>query len=314
VNWLLPLTHPTHADYMRWDLVQASARGDLTLVTQLVNTIGRDVTDVMSHALWTACYRGKVAIVDWLVTHTSANVNYSSMRYLGTGTITSLAAACYEGRMTVVKRLLTNATSPYDVNMVTSNKCNTALHEVIWYRQWTPLQVLCDRGDTAAVVDVVYKCDVNIQDRDGCTAMHYACEIGHLDTVKVLLSVFAGTNITNDDRVTPTALCEYYDCPGLAHYIQHKHPMSVSGDDDVSSNATVSGQFDHNNTGTQVTLEDENGIIDDDINAGVTDQTNCSTSKTRTDYITNKSKYADTQHTTNKKSRNSAFKNCCNVM
>jgi hypothetical protein len=77
VNWLLPLTHPTDADYMRWDLVQASARGDLTRVTQLVNTIGRDVTDVMSHALWTACYWGKVDIVDWLMTHTSADVNYS---------------------------------------------------------------------------------------------------------------------------------------------------------------------------------------------------------------------------------------------
>jgi hypothetical protein len=33
VNWLLPLTYPTDADYKRWDLVQASARGDLTRVT-----------------------------------------------------------------------------------------------------------------------------------------------------------------------------------------------------------------------------------------------------------------------------------------
>jgi hypothetical protein len=73
VNWLLPLTHPTDADYMRWDLVQASARGDLTRVTQLVDTIGRDVTDVTSHALCAACYRGRVDIVDWLMTHTSAD-------------------------------------------------------------------------------------------------------------------------------------------------------------------------------------------------------------------------------------------------
>jgi hypothetical protein len=49
-NWLLPQTHSTDADYMRWDLVQASARGDVTRVTQLVNMIGPDVTDVMSHA------------------------------------------------------------------------------------------------------------------------------------------------------------------------------------------------------------------------------------------------------------------------
>jgi ankyrin repeat protein len=60
-------------------------------------------------------------------------------------------------------------------------------------------QVSCYRGDTAAVVDVVYESDVNMQDRDGWTAMHYACMNGHLDTVKVLLSVFADTNITDDD-------------------------------------------------------------------------------------------------------------------
>jgi hypothetical protein len=115
VKWLLPLTHPTDADYMRWDLVQASARGDLTRVTQLVNMIGRDVTDVMSHALWTACYWGRVDIVDWLMTHTSADVNYSRVIYIGTGSMTSLVIACYEGHMTVVKRLLTDATSTYDV-------------------------------------------------------------------------------------------------------------------------------------------------------------------------------------------------------
>jgi hypothetical protein len=72
----------------------------------------------------------------------------------------------------------------------------------------TPLHESCYRGDTAAVVDVVYECDVNMQDRDGRTAMHYACMNGHLDTVKVLLSVFADTNITDDYGKTPVAVCE----------------------------------------------------------------------------------------------------------
>jgi hypothetical protein len=53
--------------------------------------------------------------------------------------MTSLAIACYEGHMTVVKRLLTDVTSPCDVNMVTGMRRNTALHEVIWYTQSTPL-------------------------------------------------------------------------------------------------------------------------------------------------------------------------------
>jgi hypothetical protein len=89
--------------------------------------------------------------------------------------MTSLAIACYEGHMTVVKRMLTDATSPCDVNTVTGKRCNTALHDVIWSTQETPLHMACYDGDTAAVVDVVYKSDVNMQDRNGWTAMHYAC-------------------------------------------------------------------------------------------------------------------------------------------
>jgi hypothetical protein len=140
---------------MRWDLVLASARDDLTCITQKVNTIGRDVTDVMSHALWTACYWGSVDIVDWLMTRTSADVNYSRVTDINISSMTSLAIACYEGRTTVVKRLLTDATTPCDVNMVTGVRCNTALHEVIWYTQLTPLYNSCMRYDTAAVGNVV---------------------------------------------------------------------------------------------------------------------------------------------------------------
>jgi ankyrin repeat protein len=256
VNWLLPLTHPTDADYMRWDLVQASARGDMTRVTQLVNTIGRDVTDVMSHAVWTACYWCRVDIVDWLMTHTSADVNYSGVFRTKTGNMTSLAAACYQGHMKVVERLLTNVTLRSEINMVSGKSCNTALHFVIWCTRQTPLHESCYRDDTAAVVDVVYESDVNMQDRDGATAMHFACMNGHLDTVKVLLSVFADTSITDDFGRTPVAVCEYCGSPELAHYIQHNHLMSVSGEDDNDSNRTVSGQADHNNTHTQVSIED----------------------------------------------------------
>jgi ankyrin repeat protein len=159
---------------------------------------------------------GRVDIVDWLMTHTSADVNYSRVIYFNNGSMTSLAIACYEGHMTVVKRLLIDATSPCDVNMVTGVRYNTALHEVIWHTKLTPLHWSCYSGDTAAVVDVVYESDVNMQDRAGRTAMHHACMNGHLDTVKVLLSVFADTNITDDDGRTPVAMCEYCGNPELA--------------------------------------------------------------------------------------------------
>jgi ankyrin repeat protein len=55
----------------------------------------------------------------------------------------------------------------------------------------------------------VYESDVNMHDRDGSTAMHIACMNGRLDILSLLLSVFADTNITNDDGKTPVAVCEY---------------------------------------------------------------------------------------------------------
>jgi ankyrin repeat protein len=226
---------------MRWDLVQASARGDLTRVTQLVNTIRSDVTDVVSHALWTACYWGRVDILDWLMTHTSADVNYSRVTDIDIGSMTSLAIACYQGQTAVIKRLLADVTSPCDVNMVTGVRCNTALHEVIWYTQLTPLYNSCMRCDVAAVVDVVYESDVNMQDRDGWTSMHLACVNGHLDTVKVLLSAFADTSISSDDGRSLTTVCEYGGSPELADYIQqHNHLMSASDDKDSCDNITAS--------------------------------------------------------------------------
>jgi ankyrin repeat protein len=206
-----------------------------------VDKIGRDVIDVMSHALWAACYNGRVDIVDWLITHTSADVNYNRVIEYCTGSMTSLAEACFQGHARVVKRLLTDGKLQCDVNMANGGKLNTALHEVIGYTNVPLLHDLCYKGDTAAVVDVVYESDVNMQDRDGCTAMHWACVSGHLDTVKVLLSVFADTDITDDGGKTPVTSCVRYGSPELAHYIQHNHLMYVSGDNDNDSNRTVSG-------------------------------------------------------------------------
>jgi ankyrin repeat protein len=217
------------------------------------------------------------------MTHTSADVNYS--RVIFSGSMTSLAAACYEGHVAVVKRLLINVTLQCEVNAVSGVMRNTALHEVIRYTRETPLHVSCYRGDTAAVVDVVYESDVNMQDKGGRTAMHNACVNGHLDIVKVLLSVFADTDITNDYGDTPVALCEYYGSPELAHYIQHNHLMYVSGDGDVN-------------------------------NAGVVDRTNHNTSITRrpTRHVNKKRKYADTHHVIQNKIRATAVKSNSNNM
>jgi ankyrin repeat protein len=111
---------------------------------------------------------------------------------------------------------------------------------------------------------------------------------GHLDIVKVLLSVFADTNITDDDGRTPVATCEYCGSPELAHYIQQHNLTCVSG-----------GAYRPN-----------------DNNASVVDRTNHSTSITRrpTRHVNNKRKYADTHHVIHNKMRASAVKNNSNIM
>jgi ankyrin repeat protein len=179
--------------------------------------------------------------------------------------MTSLTTACHEGHMTVVKWLLNNATLPYDVNTVTGVTCNTALHEVIWFTRESPLQVSSNRGDTAAVVDVVYDSNVNMQDIIGRTAMHWTCVNEHLDIMKILLSVFADVNITDDDGLTPVEVCKYGGNPELLNYIQHNHLMSVSSDNN-------------------------------DNNAGVADQTNHSTRTKRTGLVNKRRIYAHKLH------------------
>lgn len=101
----------------------------------------------------------------------------------------------------------------------------------------TPLHVSCFRCDTAAVVDEVYRSDVNMQERDGKTAMLYACKNGHFDILRVLLSVFADTDITNDDGRTPAAECEYWGSPELAHYI--KRLMHVPSNNDINGSISA---------------------------------------------------------------------------
>jgi hypothetical protein len=151
----------------------------------------------------------------------------------------------------IVKRILIDSTSSCDVNMVTGDKSNTALHEIIWYTPSIPLHDSCFNGDTAAVVEMVYESDVNLQDFNGNTAMHNAGMKGHFDIVKVLLSVFADTNITDDNGDTPADICDLNDNPDLADYIEDNNLMNMSGNDD-SDNAAVADQTNHNTTNFRV--------------------------------------------------------------
>lgn len=221
LNWLLGLTHLIPAaDTIRWSLMAASARGDLTTVKKVVHMIGADVSETMGEAIWFACYRGHDGIVAWLLESTTSNINFSRTINSRDGNMTSLALACSLRHISIVKLLLINDKLTCDVNLATGSKMNTALHETIWNNKFTKLHFACAEDESKAVANLLYEPDVNVQDSNGRTPLHYACAYGHTDTVKTLLSVFADTAITSDYGDTPANFCERYGNPELANYLR----------------------------------------------------------------------------------------------
>jgi ankyrin repeat protein len=57
--------------------------------------------------------------------------------------------------------------------------------------------------------DLLYTSDVDLQDSlEWTTALHAACMHGHVEATRLLLSVFARTDITDNDRRTPAMVAQ----------------------------------------------------------------------------------------------------------
>lgn len=222
VDWLLPLTQPADADYLRWNLVVASAMGDLKATNDLVKKVGADVEVVMSHALWAACYNNKIVVVNYLTTRTLADGRYSRVLDATNGALTPPALACHEGYFPIAILLLENLFfSDYDWNTLTGRKANTTLHEAIWGTGPTLLHVASNHGDYEAVVNLLYEEDFNAQDNNGSTPLHCACINNYVDIARALLSVFASTEITDDNRLTAVDVCKqsgFYELVGFMSF------------------------------------------------------------------------------------------------
>lgn len=70
--------------------------------------------------------------------------------------------------------------------------------------------------------------DINIQIDSGLTALHLACMHGYVDIVRMLLSHFARTDITDDERYTPAMHAEIMGHTEVLPHLQC--PMSVTPD------------------------------------------------------------------------------------
>lgn len=88
-------------------------------------------------------------------------------------------------------------------------------------------------GGVDAMTDLLYTCDVNQQVRDGSTASHAACMLGHVEETRLLLSVFAKTDITDGNRRTPVMLTQGFGFQILDQYL--RCTLTESRDNDPTS-------------------------------------------------------------------------------
>jgi ankyrin repeat protein len=215
MQWLLSEIQLSHDERVTWRLATASACGDINTVKLLAAHVERDHTSVMSHALRTASYNGRVDVVDWLMTHTTADVSLCGEINTFYGTMTSLAAACYRGHADTVVTLL-QCVTPHTVNIQCGLYMDSALHFTIWYTgpTWYRSETLhkaCLRSNRERVSSLLYSVDVDEQDASGRTPLHNACHMDYKNIVRALLSVFANTDTTDDDKYTPMDAAKFYN-------------------------------------------------------------------------------------------------------
>ena len=213
VKWLVELMKlPTYA-VQRWFLVTASGRGELEVVKVFVTNVGADDADAMSDALRIASFNGREEVLDWLLANTKASVGLPGLVWSWYGQMTALNAAAFNGYNSIVKQLLTFAT-PDCVNKILGKRGDSLLHQILWcqYNDKSSLHKACNSGDRDAVNALIHikASNVNYQNNNGFTAMHYACARGHVDIIKILLSVFADTRITTDRNLTPVMIANTY--------------------------------------------------------------------------------------------------------
>jgi ankyrin repeat protein len=261
VQWLLGEMKLSHDDRVTWLLATASARGDIDTVKLLTAQTASQAIHDTSHALRCACYNGRGDVVDWLMANTASSV--SKLGDLDTdngNTMTSLTAACYSGHTYVVVTLL-QCVTPHTVNIQCGKYNDSALHSAIWRGRNTGvsrLHVACQNSNIQEIYTLVYTDDndVDVQDNDGRTPLHHACGYGKVNFVQSLLSVFASTNITDDDKRTPVEQAEYCDNNEVVPCFSQCRNMCPDTTTNVTTSASVTRSTSGNASITDVTISD----------------------------------------------------------
>jgi hypothetical protein len=222
VKWLISdVMTLSHTDRITWLLIAACARGDMSDIQQLATQVDSDVTRVMSQALRVACYRGRDDVVKWLTSHTTADVRSFGLMPTVRGEVTSLMAACDRSNCSIVRRLL-QCVTPHAVNMMSGYIRDTALHFTVCSEAKANLQLIeaCIDGNIDKAANMLHVSNLDLQAAGGSTALHWACGQGHVEIVRMLLSHFASTDVTDDCRRTSAMWAETMGHTEVLPYLQ----------------------------------------------------------------------------------------------
>jgi ankyrin repeat protein len=124
---------------------------------------------------------------------------------------------------------------------------NAPLHLVMWSEENSDLHKAAVDGDVDKLSDLVYVGDANTLNNFGCTPLHHACMYGHVDITRLLLSVFARTDIEDDYRRTPVMMAEYSGNFEVAPYLHYQLPVGLSNVEDDASISSISTRVSESN-------------------------------------------------------------------
>jgi ankyrin repeat protein len=244
VEWLISdVMHLSYTDCIRWTFVTVCVCGDVSDIQQLATRVHSDVTSVMSQALRVASYNGRHDVVKWLTSHTTADVSSAAVTRTEDGEMTSLMAACFTGHNRIAIQLL-QCVTPHTVNMMSGTRRDTALHLTCFSETDKRLYDACIGSDVNAMCDllILNTSNVDLQGSNGHTALHVTCACGHVEATRLLLSVFARTDITDNNRHTPAMVAQRHGFTTLLPYL--RCTLTESRDNNCTSTRVTNNNTD----------------------------------------------------------------------
>lgn len=228
-------------------------------------------------ALYEACREGQVCAVELLLRRSDIQINLATQIQH-----TPLHAACGQGHVEVVALLLAHGDlnlNVKDVNDVTvyheiAGIGNTELFDLVYaqaagqilFHQLEPMgdKILARHpfhyaaveghaGFIQHLLDHI-RVDVNMVDRDQCTAIYYAAANGHKEVLEVLLRAGADPNVCSIRRSPLHCAIEWNRLDCILLLLEHGAQVDITDQDGQTAAACAMKKY-HTTIATETTLE-----------------------------------------------------------